>query len=231
MELSQLLAEQFKISAADIDKAKSYQSRYDGRLEQILVNMGCLTEEDLAPLYSKLLGYPLFNAEDYPNWQLPEDINVEILRALKELDCVLLEANEVWTIACKDPLSLSLAQFIQQQNVDVIILVATEAQLQTFFYEIQSSSENSVEEDELTGDEEARLRELASEAPTVNLLNSLITKALARGASDMHLEPHQGRFRVRYRIDGVLHEVDKLAPKMQLPITTRLKILSGMDIA
>ena len=59
----------------------------------------------------------------------------------------------------------------------------------------------------------------------------MITKALARGASDMHLEPYLGRFRVRYRIDGVLHEVDNLAPKMQLPITTRLKILSGMDIA
>ena len=145
IDLSQLLAEQFKVSAADIDKAKSYQSRYDGRLEQILVNMGCLTEDDLAPLYSKLLGYPLFSVDDYPNWQLPEGVDVTLLQSLKELDCVLLEAGDVWTLACKDPLSLSLAQFIQQHDVDVNILVATESQLQTFFYEIQSTSENNID--------------------------------------------------------------------------------------
>jgi general secretion pathway protein E len=111
------------------------------------------------------------------------------------------------------------------------VFIATESDLQTFFFAIQATDESLSDNEELTGDEEARLRELALEAPTVNLLNTLITKALARGASDMHLEPHLGKFRVRYRIDGVLHEVDALAAKMKLPITTRLKILSGMDIA
>ena len=232
IDLAQLLTSEFKITQGDLDKAKLYQSRYDGRLEQILVNMGCLTEDDLAPLYSHLLNYPLFQPQNSPNWSMPEEASLEVMLRLKSLDCLLVEiAESNWHLACKDPLSLALAQYVQQLNVDVTISVATEAQLQSFFYEIQSNSENQTDEDELTGDEEARLRELASEVPTVNLLNSLITKALARGASDMHLEPHAGRFRVRYRIDGVLHEVEKLAPKMQLPITTRLKILSGMDIA
>lgn len=232
IDLAQLLTSEFKITQGDLDKAKLYQNRYDGRLEQILVNMGCLTEDDLAPLYSQLLSYPLFESQDYPNWSMPEDASLEVMLRLKSLDCLLIEiTDDSWQLACKDPLSLELAQYVQELNVDVNIFVAIEAQLQNFFYEIQSNLESNIDEDELTGDEEARLRELASEAPTVNLLNSLITKALARGASDMHLEPHSGRFRVRYRIDGVLHEVEKLAPKMQLPITTRLKILSGMDIA
>lgn len=232
IDLAQLLTSEFKVTQSDLEKAKSYQSRYDGRLEQILVNMGCLTEDDLAPLYSKLLNYPLFDSQSYSNWSMPEDANLEVMLRLKLLDCLLVSIIDArWQLACKDPLSLELAQYVQQLNVDVDIYVATDAQLQSFFYEIQSTSESNIDEDELSGDEEARLRELASEAPTVNLLNSLITKALARGASDMHLEPHLGRFRVRYRIDGVLHEVEKLAPKMQLPITTRLKILSGMDIA
>ena len=87
------------------------------------------------------------------------------------------------------------------------------------------------DESDFIGDEEERLRELATEAPTVNLLNSLITRALRQGASDMHLEPYQGRYRARFRIDGVLHEAEMLAPRMQLPIVTRIKILSGMDIA
>jgi len=231
IDFTQQLVEDFSISSADIEKAKSYQNRYNGRIEQILVNMGCLTEEDLAPLYGHALDYPLFDPEEWPSWQLP-DISLQILQTLKSLDCLLLDCNdEVWTISCKDPLSLELIQYLQQQAVEYDIFIATESQLQAFFFEIQSQTENQVVDDELTGDEEARLRELASEAPTVNLLNSLITRALARGASDMHLEPHMGRFRVRYRIDGVLHEVETLAPKMQLPITTRLKILSGMDIA
>ena len=79
--------------------------------------------------------------------------------------------------------------------------------------------------------EEDKLRELASEAPTVNLLNGLIAKALKQGASDMHLEPHKGRYRVRYRVDGVLHEVDKLPFRLQLPVISRLKIQSDLDIA
>ncbi|MBU2891948.1 GspE/PulE family protein [Colwellia sp. D2M02] len=229
--LVQLLEERFDISVTDMEKAKAYQNRYDGRLEQILVNMGCLTEDDLAPLYSQLLSYPLFNADNWPNWQLPT-VDISILLKLKSYDCLLLKvSSESWTIAAKDPLNIDLIQYLQNQNVEFDISVASESQLQVFFYEIQSQSDINIENEELTGDEEARLRELASEAPTVNLLNSLITKALARGASDMHLEPHIGRFRVRYRIDGVLHEVETLAPKMRLPITTRLKILSGMDIA
>jgi general secretion pathway protein E len=78
--------------------------------------------------------------------------------------------------------------------------------------------------------EEGRLRELASEAPTVNLLNTLLARALRQGASDMHLEPQGGPARVRYRIDGVLHEIDTIPTAMVLPVITRLKILAGMDI-
>lgn len=232
MDIKKLLTEQFAVSQSDLEKATTYQERYSGRLENILVNMGCLTEDDLAPLYHQLLGYSLFDPEDYPNWQLNEQIAISVYEQLKQYDALLVEASaDCWTLACKDPLSIELSQYLLSHNVELNVLVATESQLQAFFFEIQSQTEANVEIEELTGDEEARLRELASEAPTVNLLNSLITKALARGASDMHLEPYQGRFRVRYRIDGVLHEVDSLAPKMQLPITTRLKILSGMDIA
>ena len=232
IHLNKLLVEQFNVSQADLDKALSYQSRYDGRVEKILVNMGCLTEEELAPLYSELLGYPLFDEAQFPQWQVSESVPFRVNQELKALDCLLVSATETkWQIACLDPLDLSLAEYLNNHPVELSLSVATEAQLQTFFYEIESQTSDSLDDDELTGDEEARLRELASEAPTVNLLNSLITKALARNASDMHLEPHKGRFRVRYRIDGVLHEVDTLAPKMQLPITTRLKILSGMDIA
>jgi general secretion pathway protein E len=82
----------------------------------------------------------------------------------------------------------------------------------------------------LSSAEEGRLRELASEAPTVNLLNSLVARALRSGASDLHIEPQGERARVRVRIDGVLHDIDSIGLSMVLPVITRLKILAGMDI-
>jgi len=227
----EILSNNFKVTQNDIDKALAYQSRNGGRLELVLLNMGCLTEDDLAPLYCELLDLSAFSVNDWSSWA-PENFNLNELNILKELNVVLLEVNESkWTIACKDPLDFKLIQLIQKRNIDVQCLVSTESELQSFLFSIQSITETNLVDDELSGDEEAKLRELALEAPTVNLLNTLITKALARNASDMHLEPYGGKFRVRYRIDGVLHNVETLAPKMQLPLTTRLKILSGMDIA
>jgi general secretion pathway protein E len=235
IELIDSLRERFQVSQADLDKGQTYQARNGGRLEQILVNMGCLTEDDLAPLYSEILEQPLFNPQAWQNWQA-EDFSPSDLTFLKSKNWLLLEEQQMpngllWTLAAKDPLDLEVIQYLQKRNIEAKVFIATDTDLQTFFYAIQATNESRVDDEELSGDEEARLRELALEAPTVNLLNTLITKALARGASDMHLEPHMGKFRVRYRIDGVLHEVDTLAPKMKLPITTRLKILSGMDIA
>ncbi|WMN61448.1 GspE/PulE family protein [Pseudoalteromonas xiamenensis] len=232
MNLKELLVNKFNVSKLDLEKASTYQDRYGGRLENVLVNLGCLTEEDLTQLYHYLLGYELFDPETYSPWFPSKNVPFSYHSTLKELNCILLDViNNQWVIACKDPLDSELSEFLNSKGVELCVLLATESQLQTYFYEIQSQSELSDISDELTGAEEAKLRELASEAPTVNLLNSLITRALARGASDMHLEPLKGKFRIRFRIDGVLHDVELLSPKMQLPIITRLKILSGMDIA
>ena len=231
ININQLLLDDFSVSQTDIDKATVYQNRNGGRLEQILVNMGCLTEDDLTKLYSQLLSLPLFNKGDWEDWS-PENLDNADLNFLKLKNWLLLtqEGNN-WQLAAKDPLDIEVIEYLQKKDIEPQVQVSNENDLQSFLFQIQSLDSNLDADDELTGDEEARLRELAQEAPTVNLLNTLITKALARGASDMHLEPYLGKFRVRYRIDGVLHEVDNLAPKMQLPITTRLKILSGMDIA
>lgn len=232
IDLKQKLVEEFGVSQTDIEKAVSFQERFGGRIEQILVNMGCLTEDDLAPLLAHLTGFKAFNSSDWTEWNSSE-LDAMMTGALLTLDCVLLETKKgSVVIACKDPLAPNFIQYVQNLDVEVEVYVATASQLQPFLIELQANQNDLIESDsQLSYDEEAKLRELASEAPTVNLLNSLITKALGQGASDMHLEPYQGRFRVRYRVDGVLHEVDSLAPKMQLPLTTRLKILSGMDIA
>ncbi|WP_085298087.1 GspE/PulE family protein [Cognaticolwellia mytili] len=230
MQLNQLLVEQFNILPEDLSRAESYQSRFGGRLDQILVNMGSLPDDQVPILYSKYLALPLL---DIAEWQEQKTISIEskVLTFLLEKQWIpLAKVDNNWTFACRFPLELSVNEWLSQQNITATILLADESDIQALSSKFDQQ-QSTVDHEEFTGDEEERLRELATEAPTVNLLNSLISRALRQGASDMHLEPYKGRYRARFRVDGVLHEAEILAPRMQLPIVTRLKILSGMDIA
>lgn len=228
--LADLLIEQFEVSPRDIEKAQAFQSKYGGYLEQILVNLGSLPEDSLVELYCQYFNLTAVDSAFWLEQPLPA-IEPEALMVLKAAEWVPLKVDqERWTFAVKYPLSLQANEFILKHGIKPQLFVANDSELQALLSRFGESEQQDMEDGYL-GDEEERLRELASEAPTVNLLNSLISRALRQGASDMHLEPYQGRYRVRYRIDGVLHEVEKLAPRMQLPIVTRLKILSGMDIA
>jgi general secretion pathway protein E len=230
ISLNELLVTKFQISQQDLLKAESYQKRFGGRLEQILVNMGSLPDDQVAKLYSDYLQLPMLDLNQFLDSELPI-IDEHSLSLLLENHWVplVIDGNN-WQFACRFPLDLSVNEWLSQKNIQASVFLANESDIQILTAKYE---QNTIKNDnnELVGDEEDRLRELASEAPTVNLLNSLITKALRLGASDMHLEPYQGRYRARLRVDGVLHEAEVLSPRMQLPIVTRLKILSGMDIA
>ncbi|GAA5142080.1 GspE/PulE family protein [Thalassotalea piscium] len=230
LSLAELLVQQFLVSPDDLARAESYQKKYGGRLEEILVNMGSLPDDQIASLYSQYLELPLVNIGQWLDNPPPEVDDIS-LRFLIDNHWVPLDNyNDKWKFACRYPLNLSVNEWLTQKNLVADIYVASESDIQTLsarFTQLNVTDSSQ----EIGGDEEAKLRELATEAPTVNLLNSLISRALRQGASDMHLEPYNGRYRARFRVDGVLHEAEILAPRMQLPIVTRLKILAGMDIA
>lgn len=230
MQLSQLLVERYQVSQSDLERAESFQKRYGGRLEQILVNMGSLPDDQVPELLSEYLNLPLLNISQWQDTSVPE-VDNNALSLLLEHQWVPLNVDgNNWQFACRFPLELPVNEWLQQNNLQAEVFIASESDIQALSSRFEQQV-SDVNEEEFLGDEEERLRELATEAPTVNLLNSLITRALRQGASDMHLEPYQGRFRARFRVDGVLHEAEILAPRMQLPIITRLKILAGMDIA
>ncbi|QIR15149.1 GspE/PulE family protein [Shewanella aestuarii] len=226
------LLKQAKVSEADIEKATVYQKKYGGRLEQLLVNMGALSEDSVVDIYSQLLNIKICAADE---------IDAAILKTEKfNCDSEFLEAKK-WFIYSDEPqlsfvtatpYDLEVRQYLQKQNFEYSVLLTHNSEIQTLSNRIDISMSHSMDDlNELTDIEEDKLRELASEAPVVNLLNSLITRAVKAGASDMHLEPWQGRYRARFRIDGVLHEVESISSRLQLPLVSRLKILSGMDIA
>jgi len=230
MQISQLLQKSFAISKDDLTRAENYQRKFGGRIEQILINMGSLSDDQLPSLYCQLFQLPSLNLAEWQQAPLV-DVDSEALSFLIEHNWLPLAINEDnWSFACCFPLELAVNEWLNSRGIKADIYIASESDLQLLCSRFEQDIANN-EQDVFIGNEEERLRELASEAPTVNLLNSLITRALRQGASDMHLEPFNGRYRARFRVDGVLHEAEVLSPKMQLPIVTRLKILSGMDIA
>ena len=219
------------VPEGDLEKARSYQSRHGGRLDQILVNMGALTSDALPSIYAKWFDAPVLSETNWRDWELPEAayaLPLEFLLARGWLPWA--QNDNGWTYATCAPFDLEVNAWLAERHVQPSLVLLSDDEFAALKAKVGADEPRS-QVDGLSLVEEDRLRELASEAPTVNLLNSLIGKALRRGASDMHIEPHAGRGRVRFRIDGVLHDVDTIPPAMVLPIITRLKILAAMDIA
>ncbi|WP_448552110.1 GspE/PulE family protein [Thalassotalea montiporae] len=229
--IDELLTQQFSVAAEDIDKAKSFQQKSDGRIEKILLNMGVLSDEELPKFYHLLLGTPFLNKSielesQKSDWH--EQVKIEELVAHHWFP--VSHSERGWLIATLDPLMLEPRELLTFHKVEFELAIPTEEQANALA-DIYVKSELDSSDAELTLNEEEKLKELASEAPTVNLLNSLMAKALKLKASDMHLEPHLDKYRVRFRIDGVLQDIEMIPAKMRLSVASRLKILSGMDIA
>ena len=225
------------VTELDLQKARQYQQKVGGLLERLLINMGSLSEDDLPQFYSMTLGLDIFEARK--STLKKEDIRVNntinIQYCLKHGWLPLrYDTAEHWCeFITKDPLNHGVQQYIQFLDLDVDIKICDNDTFDKLLHDLYDGhNEANVDSGVVLSDsEEDRIRELASEAPTVNLLNSFISRALKRGASDMHLEPVEGRLRVRFRIDGVLHDIETVPKRLELAIVSRLKILSGMDIA
>lgn len=232
--ISQILSQDFGVSAADLQRAFAYQQRYGGRIESILVNLGALPDDQLIDVIAAYTHLPVAEAKS-----LESEGALDAVAALKEdfpdLAAVLLQAlwvpvrveEGVWHFVTCDPFHLQANEAIATLGGECTLSLLPEAVLAGYVQRQLDTSSGASDH----GDEEERLLELANEAPVVNLFNSLISKGLRLGASDLHLEPYEGQFRVRYRIDGVLQESERLQPRMQMPLIVRIKILAGMDIA
>lgn len=221
------------VSESDLHKAKAYQNRYGGALERLLINMGSLSEESLPQIYSDLLKCPIVQNDEVENWLSPEDNKSLNSQYLLSKGWILYSVSGTHlTFACVNPLQWEVTQYINSKGLSYNVSVISEHNFELLSLSLAANADNQpLSHESLSDVEEDKIRELASEAPTVNLLNSLITRALRLGASDMHLEPYKGKYRVRFRVDGVLHEAEAIPARLQLPVVSRLKILSDMDIA
>jgi len=241
MLLGQLLIQNYKVNPDDIEKALQFQKRFGGLLGSVLINMGIISEETLVSALSLQLG--LVRAEDidpeeydysfFAQNEQSENINETFLVARNWIP--IGGKDEILYFAASNPLDYESLQYLQEFNFKWEVFISLESRLRELEarYNMKKSA-GEIEDfnfSDMMETEIDKLKELAAEAPVVNLVNSLISRAIVRGASDLHFEPHKNMYRVRFRIDGQLHDIDFLPLKMQLPVASRIKILSGMDIA
>ncbi|CAM4416485.1 GspE/PulE family protein [Pseudoalteromonas maricaloris] len=223
---SDFLVHNYELQDSDVRRALTYQEKFGGKLEEILVNMGILDDSLIPDILASYLELSLFDI----NSEFSVFVEYQYFTYFASHNWLVLRGeNETLEFVTSDPLNPVLNNWLAEHEINCTIKIASESVVKSILSEYSTNKSNV---DEVSsGSEEQRLRDLASEAPIVNLLNSLMTRALREGASDMHIEPFRGRCRVRYRVDGVLLDIEKLPSSMQLPVVTRLKILSGMDIA
>ena len=240
--LEQMLLEQGRISAEDLRRVKRLQQERGERLERLLLDLGFISEEDLLPLLATYLGVEPVQRRDFPTEPVPlGPLSYKYLRHAKVLP--LSQQNGTLVVAMADPADYYTIQGLRlATGLDVMPRLARERdvleQLDASYggngnggTEGAESGETEIEF--LSDDEEDvnHLRDLASEAPVIRLVNMLINRAVEQRASDIHIEPFENELKVRYRIDGVLHDVETPQRRLQAAIVSRIKIMAKLNIA
>jgi type IV pilus assembly protein PilB len=241
--LGELLVRNKLIDEKQLAKALEEQKSSGGRLGASLVKLGYLKEEDLAAFLSRQYGVPSINLSEFEiDESVIKLVPTEVVQKYQLIP--VNRAGATLIVAMADPsniFAIDDLKFMTGYNVEVV--VAAEASIKQAIdkYYDQSASFDDVMGDlddidlEIVDDVDevdARDLEKASEdAPVVKLVNLILTDAIKKKASDIHVEPYEKSFRVRYRIDGVLHEVMKPPLKLKNALTSRIKIMSEMDIS
>ena len=206
-----------KLDQAAIDRVSRLQTSNNERLEALLVKLGLASERDVADALADELGLVIAQPSDYPDTPLLDDrLTPQFLRHVNVLPLDLREDTLV--LAMIDPLDTYATRAIEMAcSRRIVPRIALPSDLETAFTRLYDSekplghvaeplTETGADEDFL--EDVGRLRDLASEVPVIRLVNQLISRAVESGASDIHIESLQSRMIVRYRIDGILREVD-----------------------
>lgn len=242
-QITSYLVETGLIHSEDIEKVLSPNQPMEGSsLEERLIHFGLLTEEGYRSALEQFFGVPFATQDDFPREPVP--VNTFSIQFMKESKFIpaRLNDNEL-TVIMSNPLDFYAIDAIRlAAKRDVRVLLGREADileaLERFYGTGGTSMEKIIEDIEGTPeyapeDEENvdHLRDMASEGPVIRLVNLIITRAIEMRASDIHFEPFEDRFRVRYRIDGVLHDVESPPKRLQAAIVSRVKIMAKLNIA
>ena len=238
-EVSVHLIESGRLKKADLRRAEAFREQNGGDLITLLVRLGLVSERDVAEAESSLLSLPLLNSADLPD-DAP-DIGKLSLRYLKQkllLPIAVTESDMVVVMANpRDQLALKALSMASGKIIVPQVGVASEIEngIEKLYGGGRSAMGQIIDtlgegDDEDLEDVE-HLRDLASEAPVIRLVNLIMQRAVEARASDIHIEPFENRLKVRYRIDGVLQEVEAPPASSTAAVISRVKIMARLNIA
>jgi len=243
--LGELLVREKLISLQQLRKAQDEQRRTGQNLGYTLAKLGYIADGEITNFLSAQYRLPAINLDEY-------EIDQEVIKLVGRDVCEkhriipVSRSGSSLIVAMSDPTNLNAIddiKFLSGYNVEPVVSSETSIQAAIDRYYNAGPSYEEVMADFDLGDEEidfgadeeeisaVELERASADAPVVRLVNVLLLNAIRKGASDIHCEPYEKRFRVRYRIDGVLHE--EMAPPLKLKnaLVSRLKIMSQLDIA
>ncbi|MCA9337484.1 type II/IV secretion system protein [Candidatus Saccharibacteria bacterium] len=247
MKISDALVEKLVLDSKKATKEQLNSLREEGKagkksLQEVIIANNILSEKDLTKLYAKEADVPYVDLN-------PKEIKREVLRLIPEriarqYNVVVFDVdnNGNKLLAVEDPDDIQAISFLQKQlGANLKVHVATGSSIQTAIdqYKGNISSEltkvisDEEEEDAKKSkakDEEVSEEDLAEDSPIAQTVNLLIEYAIKAGASDIHIEPRENYVLVRYRVDGVLREANKLPKKVIGALISRIKILANLKI-
>lgn len=237
--IAELLVSKGKLRETDLARANRLKSDGGGTLSSILVKLGAVSDRDMAEVLAEVLGLPLVATDDYPDVTALED--GLSARFLKESRVVPLSVED-------DRIRLAMADPRDQYIVDAVTLALgksveprvgipadIEAAIERYYGSGKSAmgqiGGGTVDGEEILEEDVEQLRDMASEAPVIRMVNLILQRAVEARASDIHIEPFEGRLKVRYRIDGVLNDVEAPPARSAAAVISRIKIMARLNIA
>lgn len=224
----QLLIGAGNATSADVEQALKLQAQFGGKIGEILVNQGVCTEEDVLAVLAVQLQVPRL-----ADWDaIPSDAyGIELYEMdkswwLKHNCFPLGEKNQQIWIAMSDVLVNLVPEILRRKTgKGIVTVIAGGHELRQLLSLLEVSNTGN------TPTDDALLQDLATGAPIIKFVNETVQRALNAHASDIHFETYRGVFRVRFRVDGVLHEVDRPGLAMQPAVVSRIKLMAGLDIS
>ena len=237
-EVCVYLIESNRLKKADLKRAEAFREQNGGNLITLLVRLGLVSERDVAEAESSLLGLPLITMADLPE-EAPEIGKLSVRYLKQNLLLPVSVSDDEMTVVMANPrdqYALKALSMASGKKIRPQVGIASEIENGIEkLYGVGRSAMGQIVDTLGEGEEDLEdvehLRDLASEAPVIRLVNLIMQRAVEARASDIHIEPFENRLKVRYRIDGVLQEVEAPPASSTAAVISRVKIMARLNIA
>jgi type IV pilus assembly protein PilB len=236
-QLGEVLLDEGLITYEQLEEALSVQTGTGKGLGRILIDLGFIAEPDLVAALAKQIGLPFIDLAEYPVDPAAASLISDTLAKRYSALPIGYEDSKL-VVAMSDPANVFALDDIRTvTGLEIKPVVSTRSDITNAiarFHRLEESVSDIVgaaADESEEAEDLAKTKELVEDAPIVKLVNLLITQAVNERASDIHVEPHERDVRIRYRIDGVLHEVMRSPKSIQSGVISRLKIMADINIA